>query len=142
MEDIMEEERYDDMEDKKVFKKEDEEELYPNCSEIVWRLDMPKNTKEKIIKALEENDDEDIYRTQTDTFPNYCLSDMFMLFEEVKGKDRINEIKLVYIDNEGGGGNWGYVEECFEIAKRYSKGEITKKEAKKLENKSWHNEDE
>lgn len=115
--------------------------IFPNCSTIVWKLKMETTTKEKIIKALEGKDGE-TFSTQTDTFPNGCLGDMLMLFEEVKEKDNLNEIELVFVDNIGGGGNGEFVENCFEIAKRYLRGEVTKKQAKELERRDWNKEDE
>lgn len=126
-----------------IFDEEREEEmneiLNPSCSEIVWRLSIPATTKEKILKALEG--EEEVYRTETDTFPNGCLSNMINLLKEAKGERNINEIGLIFIDNIGGGGNGQFVEDCFNIAKIYLEGKITKKEAEKLENKCWHKKD-
>ncbi len=115
--------------------------LNPSCSEIVWRLNIDKSTKEKIIDELGGNDGE-TSKTQTDNFPNDCLADIIMLLREAKedGKD-INNVEIEYVDNSGGGGNWDFVEDCFEIAKAYLKGKISRKEADKLEEDIWNREE-
>ncbi len=116
--------------------------LNPSCSEIVWRLNIDKSTKEKIIDELEENEG-GTCGTQTDGFPNSCLDDIITLFEEAKenGKD-INKVELEYVDNCGGGGNWDFVENCFEIAKVYLEGRISREKADKLEEDYWNKGDE
>ena len=113
--------------------------LNPNCSEIVWKLKIDKSAKEKIIDAL-ENIEKETLETDTASFPNNCLNNMIDFLEKVKGNDNINKVELIYMGNLGGGGNWNFVEECFNIAKRYVKGEITRKKAEKLESKFWHGE--
>lgn len=107
--------------------------LNPNCSEIVWKLNVETTTKRKILRALEDRGEE-TYETDTATFPNGCLGNMINLLEEAKkdGND-INKIELIIVDNLGGGGSSGFVEECFNIAKKYLNKEITRKQAEKLE---------
>ncbi len=114
--------------------------LNPSCSEIVWRLNIDKSTKQKIMDELEGNDGE-TNETGTDTFPNDCLNDMIMFLEEAKenGKD-INNVEVEYVDSPGGGGNWDFVESCFEIAKAHIKKKITSEEARKLEEDCWNDE--
>lgn len=110
--------------------------LFPNCSEIVWRLNIPKkSTREDILRALEGREKETI-ETDTATFPNCCVEDMLNLLENYNGD--IEEVVLDYVDNLGGGGNWNYVEECFETAKKCFKGEITREEAINEENVLWN----
>jgi len=111
--------------------------LNPNCSEIVWKLNVETTTKRKILRAL-ENKEGETYETDTSMFPNSCLDNMINLLEEAKddGND-INKIELIFIDNLGGGGNGGFVEDCFNIAKRYLNKEITRKQAEKIERKIW-----
>jgi len=107
--------------------------LNPNCSEIVWRLNVETTTKRKILRALEDKEEETC-ETNTSIFPNNCLNKMINLLEEAKedGND-INKIELVLVDNLGGGGDSNIVEGYFNIAKKYLNGEITKKQAEKLE---------
>ena len=115
--------------------------LNPSCSEIIWRLNIDKSTKEKIIDELEGNEG-GTCGTQTDSFPNSCLTDIIILLEEAKeiGKD-INNVEIEYVDNSGGGGNWDFVEDCFKIAKAYIKGKISRKKADELEEKIWNGDD-
>ncbi len=117
------------------------ETLFPSCSEIIWRLNIDKSTKEKIIDELEGNEG-GTCGTQTDSFPNGCLGDIIMLLEEAKedGKD-IKNVEIEYVDNRGGGGNWDFVEECFEIAKAHIGGKISRGKADELEEKIWNRED-
>ncbi len=110
--------------------------LNPSCSETVWRLEIDKSTKEKIIDELYDNPKEDTGINLSDEFPNGCLDDMIYILSEAKKDGRnINNTKLEFLDSQGG--NTSFVEGCFEIAKRYLKGGITKEKADKLEKKSW-----
>ena len=104
--------------------------LNPNCSEIVWRLNVPENTKKAILRSLEGKDIS--FETDTSVRPNGCLEEMFELLEDVDVED-VEECSIEFIENCGGGGDGDYIEECLEIAKKYKKGEITKKEADKLD---------
>ncbi len=110
--------------------------IFPSCSETVWRLEIDKSTKEKIIDELYENPKEGGGIDLLNEFPNECLDDMIYILSEAKkdGKN-INNTKLEFEDTQGG--NINFVEDCFEIAKRYLKEEITKEQAEKLEKKSW-----
>ena len=101
--------------------------LNPNCSEVVWRLEVPRNTKEKILKSLEGN--KNSFETDTSIYPNGCLDDILRL---LKGVEDFDSCSIEMIENVGGGGDIGYVEECFELGKRYKKGEITREEADKM----------
>ena len=111
--------------------------LNPNCSEIVWRLNIPygNSIKEKIINSLENNKN-GIESTGTDGYPNSCVDTIIGLLEGYSGD--VENTDLEFIENRGGGGNWDYVEKCLEIAKKHIKGEITKEEAEKLEEKAWN----
>lgn len=110
--------------------------LFPSCSEIVWRLHIPKPTKQKILDAL-ENKKGDTIETDTATYPNDCVGDMLDLLENYDGD--IEKVDLELVDNIGGGGNWNYIGGCFEIAKKCFKKEITREEAiNKQEDKLWN----
>ncbi len=111
--------------------------LNPNCSEIVWKLNVETTTKRKILRTL-ENKGGETCETDTANFPNGCLGNMINLLEEAKEDcGDINRIELIFIDNLGGGGNGQFVEDCFNIAKRYLNKEITRKQAEKLERNLW-----
>jgi len=118
--------------------------LYPNCSEIVWRLDLPekRTTKEKIVDTLMEIDISNQIETDTSSFPNGCLEDMMHIIKEAKKQGvSLEEIELTFIDNIGGGGNAYFVERCFAIALEHAEGKITKAQAYNKEAKLWNNGD-
>jgi hypothetical protein len=100
------------------MKKQKEVMLNPNCSEIVWRLESVEG------------------RTWTDGYPNDCVESMASILDELNDKE-VKQATLTFVDNNGGGGNWDYVEKCFEIAQKLALGKITEKEAVKLERKLW-----
>ena len=106
--------------------------LNPNCSEVVWRLDISQNTEKAIIRSLECKDIK--CRTATDSYPNHCVDDILEVVEDV---DNIDDFSIDIIENNGGGGDVGYVEKCFEIVKEFKKGDITKEEMRKLEEVYW-----
>ena len=119
-------------------------ELYPNCSEIVWRLDLPdkRNTKEKIVDTLMEIDISNQAETDTSSFPNGCLDIMINIIEEAKKQGvSSKEIELTLSDNRGGGGNAEFVESCFAIALDHAEGKITRKQAEDKESKLWEGEE-
>jgi len=95
--------------------------LYPNCSEMVWRLN-----KEKV-------------ETGTDSFPNSCLGNMIGLLKDAKDNNSLNRVRLTLVENNGGGGNEYYVRGCFQIAHAFIKGNITKEEANEIDEKFWNN---
>ena len=118
--------------------------LYPNCSEIVWRLDLPekRTTKEKIVDTLMEVDIFNKVETDTSSFPNGCLEDMMDIIEEAKKQGvALKEIELTLLDNIGGGGNAEFVESCFAIALEHAEGKITRKQAEDKESKLWEGEE-
>lgn len=102
--------------------------LNPNCSEVVWRLEVKRSTREEILKSLEPMDeDEFIY---TDDFDECVLSEML---KQLEGVADIESTEFILDENQAGDGVLEYVKECFEIVKRYKKGEITLMEAEGLE---------
>ena len=133
----MEKKDYDDMENKEIFEgekdmKDEEERLYPSCSEIVWRLNVPTSTKEKIIEALENKEEEYPSTYMASDFPNNFLGIMinYLKKEEKKGYD-LNDIKLKMVANDNGE-NWGFIEEGFKLAKLCLNKKMNKEEAQKL----------
>ncbi len=64
--------------------------LNPNCSEVVWRLEVRRNTREEILKALEpkDEDEEDGNIYTDDSYPNCCLDDML---EQLEGAINVDE---------------------------------------------------
>jgi hypothetical protein len=118
--------------------------LYPNCSEVTWRLDLPekRTTKEKIIDTLMEVDIENESETDTASYQNYCVETMIDIIKDAK-KQGIDpeEIELTLTDNVGGGGDPDFVESCFAIALEHAKGKITKRQAEAKEEKLWNGEE-
>ncbi len=109
--------------------------LNPNCSEVVWRLDVKKSIKEEILKSLEDNDEEEEENIYTDdNYPNFCLDDML---KQMEGAINVDEVEFVLEDSQAREGIEEYTRECFEIAKKVKKKEITMDEAIKLTEKSW-----
>ena len=112
-----------------------EEILNPNCSEVVWRLNVKKNTREEILKALEPQDEDDYETFETGRkYPDGCIDTML---EELEGAVNVDSAELEFDENQGLAGADDYTRECFEIAKRVIKGEISKKEAEALGKKAW-----
>lgn len=117
------------------------EELHPNCSELTWKLNVPKNIKEEILDKL---DDIESFcsNTSTDTFPNGALTTAIRLLKEQKEKgNNIDDIEINIIENSGGGGNEYFVRDCLKLAKAYVNGEVTREEAEEYEKKLWDDED-
>lgn len=113
--------------------------LNPNCSEVVWRLEVKLNTKEEILKALEPKDEDyehETFETDGDNYPNGCVNDMM---REMDGAIDIDEAEIIYEEDQGREGVREFTDECFEIAKNLFKGEINKDEADRLERASWNN---
>lgn len=107
--------------------------LNPNCSEVVWKLDVPKNTKEAILKALEPKDDEEGEFVYTGNNDENGLSEML---NQLDGAKNVDYAKFVLEENQAGQNTLEYVEECFEIAKMVKKGNITMAVAEQLEQKA------
>jgi len=88
--------------------------LYPNCSEIVFRLG------------------EDTGEVQTDMYPNGALRQMLAIAEEYGYLP-----PLEILDNIGGGGHAEYIESVYQVAEAVVNGIITKEEGYKLEECIW-----
>ena len=121
-------------------------ELYPNCSEVVWRLKIPptkSNVKQKIVASLMNEDDlEGRQETDTSSFPNGCMETMVDILKRAKDQGAVpEEVELELLDNIGGGGNPYFIEECFKTAKQCAEGKITEKQAEKKEEKLWESDD-
>ncbi len=133
----MEKKDYDDMENKEIFEgekdmRDEEERLYPSCSEIVWRLDIPKSTKEKIIEALENKEEEHPSTYMSADFPKDFLGIMINCLKEKKKIGyNLNDIELKMVANDNGE-NWDFIKEGFRLAKLCLNKKMEKKEAQKL----------
>lgn len=102
--------------------------LYPNCSECVWRL----NTETEDIYDKQKG----YHNIMTDTYPNGCFDEMLSALNDAK--DRNFNLKQVFlIEGDSNGGNWEYVEKCFEIAKRVARGKITEEKGRAIDEKKW-----
>ena len=110
--------------------------LNPNCSEVVWRLNVKKNTKEEILKVLANEEDEYDSFTTGREYPDGCLNEML---ERLDGAMDVDKAELVFDENQGLEGANDYTRECLKIAKKLIKGEITRNEADILSRKSWDN---
>jgi len=97
-------------------------ELNPSCSEIICKFSAS----------------EDTMMIHTDNYPNGAI-DMFLdeveQYPQAKGtKDMSIFPELEYVENNGGGGDWEYVELCWSIAKLYGIGMVkTREEAIELD---------
>lgn len=108
--------------------------LFPNCSEICWRLNIPLTTKDKILLELSGDEGEERFRSMTSDYSKTCIDDMIEMLNELKelGKD-INEVYIEYEDSGGGSTSWEFIEGGFEIARDYVNKKITMKEAREEE---------
>ena len=117
--------------------------IYPNCSEIVWRLDVDKDksTKIKILKAL-DNKKEKCHRTyMAGDFPNKFLKEMIdCLKEEKKDGYNLKDIRLKMVNSEGE--DWGFIKKGFRLAKSCLNKEMGRREAQKLLEKHFDDEQE
>ena len=95
--------------------------LNPNCSEIVCRLFG-----------------EDI-EIGTDSFPNGAFETFLGILKDNENKEFPEEPE--YIDNSGGGGNWGFVESVYNLAKEVAKGEMSKENGLINEERIWNEEE-
>ncbi len=147
----MEEEKIideDDMENKVVYKggkkvvdKNDEEELSPSCSEIIWKLNVPNSTKRKILRALENKKDACYETYMAGDFPYKFLGHMIDLLKEENGDGyNLKDIKLKMVRNDNGE-NWGFIKEGFKLAKLCLNKKMGKREAQKLLEKRFEGEE-
>jgi len=91
---------------------------------------MPLNTKEKILKELDDEEEiNDEVHTDND---ERCLIDMIGKFEGIE-KSKLDGVSLDVVENQASECVRCYVEECFEIVKRYKKGEITLQKTRELD---------
>ena len=108
--------------------------LNPNCSEVVWRLDVKKNTREEILKALEDEEEEyDTFQTGRE-YPDGCLNEMI---KRLDGAMNMDSAEIIFDENQGLEGADEYTRECLEIAKDFINRKITKDEADVLGKKAW-----
>jgi hypothetical protein len=106
----------------------------------LWRLNTDKilGVKELIVKNLQNKEAGGNVETDTASYPNNCVENMIdYIQEEIEDGVKLKNIELEFVDNIGGGGNWEFVEACWEIALQYCRGKITKDEALKQEENLW-----
>jgi len=112
-------------------------ELYPNCSEVTWRLDYGDtlDEKEQIVNALmgisrysEEN-------SVTDT--DSGLFGVFLLYLKDAEKKGLDMSKIHLDITENSGGNENYVYDMWELANKLMNKKITIEEAEKQE-ENWN----
>ncbi len=110
--------------------------LNPNCSEVIWRLEVKKNIREEILKALEPKDDDEneTFETDGENYPNGCVD---IMIREMKGAMDVEEVKIIYEENQGREGVSKFTQSCFDIARSFTRGEITREEVDELEKEAW-----
>jgi hypothetical protein len=135
--------------------------LNPNCSEIVCSLptlgsmkiakkmmkeiiasDIKDKTKNSLVDIVNEWSHEDIYNVGTDSYPNGAIESFLDKADALK--KQISDYKdmpdLRYVDNNGGGGHFEYVEASWKLAKLAAFGKFTKDEAIKFDEGMWSDE--
>lgn len=100
--------------------------LYSNCSEIIGRLDGSKEGYKNLDLEVD-----------TSTYPNDAVRQLVKLIKE----EKITCLEDMNIENEGGGGNYEYVEECFDIAQKVIKKKIDMGTAELMERFAWENDE-
>jgi hypothetical protein len=102
--------------------------LNPNCSEVVWRLQLGDKKTKKI-------------ETDTSEIPNKLVDNLIIGINKLaKNKEDIDKIGWYPDYGDGPEGDMEreeYIEYIFDITKRVAKGEITKAWGKKLAVKHW-----
>ncbi len=116
--------------------------LFPSCSEIIWKLNVPNSTKIKILKAL-ENKKEKSHRTyMSGDFPNKFLKTMIDCLKEEKSDGyNLKDIKLKMVRNDEGE-DWSFIREGYKLAKLCLNKEMGRREAKELLKKHFDEEEE
>ena len=115
--------------------------LYPNCSEVCWRLDYGSSldTKEQIVNALMEvkqySEEHQTSGTDSGTVETFVW-----LLEEAKKKG-INIFKIDLDITDQSGGNENFVWDMFDLAKQVVNKDITLTIALEKE-QNWGNGDE
>lgn len=97
--------------------------LYPNCSEIIWKLGS--NT---------------VHSTWTDSFPNGALMEMVDILKIIPIMER-EDVEVEFVENSGGGGNWDYVENVFGAAKEIYNKKLSPTIIDEIDKKIWNDED-
>ena len=133
--------------------------LNPNCSTIVCKLPTVSTIKkaERICKKIEASNLDDKtkeitkeilvewsyneYRLEVDTasYPNDAIDCFIEKADEFKKQfKKLEDFPDLYCeDNSGGGGNWGYTEASWRIARLYAFGKFTKESAMKFDKRLW-----
>jgi len=111
-------------------------ELYPNCSEVTWRLDFTRglNKREKIVQSLMDTKHQSSEFQTSGTESGALDNFLYMLKEEKKQGIETTAISLDITDNSGG--NEAFVEDMWRLANRVMNGEISDKRAHQIED-NW-----
>jgi hypothetical protein len=105
--------------------------LNPSCSTIVCRVPIYERGK------FNYGDGEEF---STDMYPNGAINSFIEKIKEMKnnGLKNIDVIPdLEFVDNEGGGGHWDYVEKSWQIAQLYGAGILSEEKAMELDDDAW-----
>ena len=115
---------------------ETNEMLFPNCSEVTWRLDFgsTSDTKEQIVNALMEVDQYSDENCTSDTSVGALDSFLWYLKDAKKKGLDISKIDLDITDNSGG--NENFVWNMWQLAHDVMNKEISLKKAHERE-KYW-----
>ena len=111
-------------------------ELYPNCSEVTWRLDYGSalDTKEQIVNALLEVGQYSEEGCTSDTSSGALDTFLWYLKDAKKKGINISKIDLDIVDNSGGCEN--FVWDMWQLAHDVMNKEISLKKAHE-EEENW-----
>jgi hypothetical protein len=132
--------------------------INPNCSEIIAKLpsyermlevrgardeirkfDITKKTRKLIEYLLDQHLYDETISIQTDSHPKGAREEMQWVAENfIEHKVLLNDIPpLLFVENDGGGGNWDAVERSWDLAKLTAIGALTEEEVKEWDDVIW-----
>ncbi len=124
------------------MKKMNNKMIFPNCSEIIWKLDVGKSIKMKILKALENKKEKSHTTYMAGSFPDKFLGIMISRLKEEKNDGyALNDIRLKMVRSDEGE-DWSFIQEGFRLAKLCLNKEMGRREAKELLKKHFDEEQE
>jgi len=100
--------------------------LNPNCSEVVWKLNLGNKSSAK-------------HESWTDQYPNQALENGIKSIRKLIGKNK-NAIDVIELEilNTPDGGNPGYIEASVDIARDVVRGKLKLEDAKRRDEAVWH----